>query len=135
MVFLISPMVRRTLSAICSALAPGAAKMPIATAGLLSSSERSAYSEAPSSIRAMSRRRVTAPPGSLFTMISPNSSSLCRRPWALIESCRSTLSVVGEPPTTPAAAWTFSWRMARTTSLAESPRSATLRGSSHTRIA
>jgi hypothetical protein len=42
MLFLISAMVARTLSEICSALAPGAAKMPIATAGLLSSSERRA---------------------------------------------------------------------------------------------
>jgi hypothetical protein len=35
--------------------------MGIAAADLLSSSERSAYSEAPSSMRAMSRSRVTSP--------------------------------------------------------------------------
>jgi hypothetical protein len=86
-------------------------------------------------MRATSRSRVTAPPASLFTMMSPNSSSVCSRPCALIESCRSIRSFVGEPPTMPAAACTFSPRMARTTSPADSPRSATLRGSSQTRIA
>jgi hypothetical protein len=39
---LMSAMVARTLSEIWIALEPGAAKMPIATAGLLSRSERSA---------------------------------------------------------------------------------------------
>src|SRR5919198_658074 len=98
MVFLISAIVRRTSSEICSALELGAAKIGTATAGLLSRSERSAYSEAPSSMRAMSRSRVTAPFGSVLTMMSPNSSSLCRRPCALIDSCRSILPCVGEAP-------------------------------------
>src|SRR5207244_8982960 len=86
MFFLISAIVRRTSSEICSALELGAAKIGTATAGLLSSSERSAYSDAPSSMRAMSRRRVIAPLGSVLTMMSPNSSSVWGRPWALIES-------------------------------------------------
>src|ERR1051326_6288332 len=60
MFLLISAIVRRTLSEIWIAFEPGAAKMPIATAGLLSSSERSAYSDAPSSTRAMSRSRDRA---------------------------------------------------------------------------
>jgi hypothetical protein len=77
---------------------------------------------------------VTAPPGSVFTMMSPNSSSVASRPRALIESCRLTSEPLGEAPTTPAAACTFCSRMERTTSLAERPRSATLRGSSQTRI-
>ena len=134
MFFLISAIVRRTSSEICSALELGAAKIGTATAGLLSSSERSAYSDAPSSMRAMSRRRVIAPLGSVLTMMSPNSSSVWSRPWALIESCRSTFSAPGDVPSTPAAAWTFCSRIARTTSLADRLRSATLRGSSHTRI-
>ena len=134
MLFLISAIVRRTSSEICSALEFGAAKIGMATAGLLSSSERSAYSEAPSSMRATSRSRVTAPFGSVLTMMSPNSSSLCRRPCALIESCRSSFSAEGEAPTTPAAACTFCSRMARTTSFADRLRSATLRGSSQTRM-
>src|SRR5678815_1940892 len=98
MFFLMSAIVLRTWSEIWSALEPGAAKMPIATAGLLSSSERSAYSEAPSSIRATSRSRVTAPLRSVLTMMSPNSSSLCRRPCALIESCKLVLSGASPAP-------------------------------------
>ena len=45
-------------------------------------------------MRAMSRSRVTALP-SLLTMMSPNSSSVCRRPCALTESCRSMRSGAG----------------------------------------
>jgi hypothetical protein len=81
-----SAIVARTSSEMLSAFEPGAWKMPMATASLLSRSERSAYSAAPSSIRAMSRSRVTSPFPPVFTMISPNSSWLCNRPWALIES-------------------------------------------------
>jgi hypothetical protein len=135
MFFLMSAIVRRTLSEICSALEPGAAKMPIATAGLLSSSERSAYSEAPSSIRATSR---SAGHGAVALGLDDDVAELFlarERPWALIESCRSVLSGAGEPPITPAAACTFWPRIARTTSLAERLCSATLPGSSQTRIA
>src|SRR6267143_770629 len=82
----------------------------------------------------MSRRRVIAPLGSVLTMMSAKSSSVASLPCALIESCRSSLSRVGDPPTTPAAAWTFCSRIARTTSFAERPRSATLRGSRQTRL-
>lgn len=82
----------------------------------------------------MSRRRVTAPSVPLLTMMSPNSSSLCRRPCALIESCMSTPDRPGEAPTTPAAACTFWPRIAATTSEAERPRCATFCGSSQTRI-
>jgi hypothetical protein len=85
-------------------------------------------------MRAMSRRRVTAPPASVLTMMSPNSSSDCKRPCALMDSCKSIFSTPGDAPITPAAACTFSPRMARTTSPADRLRSATLRGSSHTRI-
>jgi hypothetical protein len=108
--------------------------MPMATADLLSSSERSAYSEAPSSMRAMSRKRVISPLAPVLTTISPNSSSLCKRPWALMESWRSSPGNPGEAPTTPAAACTFCARISLTTSLAERPRSAAFCGSSQTRM-
>jgi hypothetical protein len=127
-------MVARTLSEIAIALEPGAWEIGIATAGLLSSSERNAYSEAPSSMRAMSRSRVISPLAPVLTTISPKSSSLCSRPWALIESWRSRPGKPGEAPTTPAAACTFCAWISRTTSPAERPRSATFCGSSHTRI-
>jgi hypothetical protein len=134
MVCLISAMVRRTSSEICSAFEFGAAKIGIATAGLLSRSERSAYSAAPSSMRATSRNRVTAPFGSVLSTMSPNSCSLESRPCALTESCRSRSAAPGDWPSTPAAACTFCSRIARTTSFAERSCSATLRGSSQTRI-
>ncbi len=51
-----SSMVLRTSSEIWMALDPGAWKIGIATADLLSSSERSAYSDAPSSMRDTSLR-------------------------------------------------------------------------------
>src|SRR5690606_12378819 len=73
-------MVWRTAADISSALAPGASMMAMATAGLLSSRDRSAYSEAPSSMRATSRRRVTPPSADVFRMMSPNSSSVRSRP-------------------------------------------------------
>jgi hypothetical protein len=41
---------------------------------------------APSSMRATSRRRVSRPSAPVRTTISPNSSSVARRPWALIET-------------------------------------------------
>ena len=52
--------------------APG--RSAIATADLLSSSERSAYSAAPSSMRATSRSRVICAAAPVLTMMSPNSS-------------------------------------------------------------
>jgi hypothetical protein len=82
----------------------------------------------------MSRRRVTAPSLPVLTMMSPNSSSFCSRPRALIDSCRSTPGRPGEAPMIPAAACTFWLRMAAVTSPGDRPRSATLCGSSHTRI-
>ena len=67
-------------------------------------------------------------------LVSPNSSSLCSRPCALTDICRSMPGTLGEAPTTPAAACTFCSRMACTMSLADSPRWATFCGSSQTRI-
>ena len=116
------------------ALEPGAWKIGTATAGLLSSSERSAYSDAPSSMRATSRRCVTSPLAPDLMTMSPNSSSVCRRPRALTESCRSRLGSPGDAPTTPAAACTFCARISLTTSLADRPSSATFCGSSQTRM-
>jgi hypothetical protein len=78
---------------------------------------------------------VTAPLLPVLTMMSPNSSSLWSRPCALIDSWVSMPGTPGDAPTTPAAACTFCSRIARTTSLADRPRSATFCGSSHTRIA
>ena len=127
-------MVARTLSEIAIAFEPGAWNTPMATAGLLSRSERSAYSDAPNSIRAMSRSRVTSPFVPVLTTMSANSSSLWSRPCALIESWRSSPGRPGEAPMTPAAACTFCARISFTTSVAERPRSATFCGSSHTRI-
>jgi hypothetical protein len=51
-----------------------------------------------------------------------------------MESCKSSPTSLGDDPTTPAAAWTFWARISRTTSEADSPRSATFCGSSQTRI-
>ncbi|XQU71160.1 hypothetical protein OJJOAM_003949 [Cupriavidus sp. H18C1] len=68
-------------------------------------------------------------------MMPPNSSSVFRRPCALTDSCRSVPGSDGEAPITPAATCTFCSRIARTTSLAASWRSAIFSGSSHTRIA
>ena len=36
----------------------------------------------------MSRSRVISPLAPVLTTISPNSSSLCNRPWALMESLK-----------------------------------------------
>ena len=68
--------VARTASAAASAFEPGAWNTPIATAGLLLSRLRSAYSAAPSSMRATSRSRVTAPSADVLTTMSPNSCSV-----------------------------------------------------------
>ena len=84
------------------------------------------------------RRRAAASPRRrlpVLTMMSPNSSSLCRRPCALIESWTSMPCTPGDAPTTPAATCTFWSRMAATTSLADKPRCATFCGSSQTRMA
>ena len=129
-----SVMDARTPSEIAIALEPGVAKIRMATASLLSSSDRSAYVAAPSSTRATSRSLVTAPSSVVLTMMSPNSSSVCRRPCALTDSWNSTSLEDGEPPITPAAAWTFCSWTAFKMSLADSPRSATFCGSSQTRI-
>src|SRR3990172_6746510 len=76
MLALSSAIAARTPSEIAIAFDPGAWKIGTATADLLSSSERKAYSEAPSSMRATSRSRVTCPFAPDLTTISPNSSSL-----------------------------------------------------------
>ena len=130
-----SSMVRRTRSDTSSALAPGDWKIGMATAGLLSSSERRPYSDAASSMRATSPRRVMPPSGDDFRMMSANSASVFSRPCALIDSCSGTSRALGEPPMTPAATCTFCSRIARTASLAVRPRCATFCGSSHTRMA
>ncbi len=83
MSFASSAMVARTSSEICSALEPGAWKIGMATADLLLSSERSAYSLAPSSMRATSLSRVTAPSGAVRMTMLPNSSGVVSRPCAL----------------------------------------------------
>lgn len=58
--------VLRTWSETCKAFAPGAWKIGIATACLLSSNERKPYWEAASSTRATSPNRVTAPSGAVL---------------------------------------------------------------------
>ena len=81
-----APSSARTWSDASRALVPGRWKMPIATAGWLSSRLRSAYSSAPSSTRPTSRTRVICPSGVARTTMSPNSSSVVSRPRALTES-------------------------------------------------
>jgi len=56
-----------------SAFEPGDWNTTMATAGLLSSSARSPYVPGPSSMRATSRRRVTAPSAPVLMMMLPNS--------------------------------------------------------------
>ena len=83
----------------------------------------------------MSRRCVTPPSGVVFTTMSPNSSSVCKRPRAFTDNCSGVPGSDGDAPITPAATCTFCSRIACTTSSADSPRCATFCGSSHTRIA
>ena len=94
-------MVLRTWSETCKALAPGAWKIGIATACLLSSNERKPYCEAASSTRATSPSRVTAPSAAVFKTISANSCSVLKRPCAFTESCKGEL--LGAAPMVPAA--------------------------------
>ena len=132
--FASSSIVARTSLDNCRSLAPGAAKIGIATADLLFSSERSAYELEPSSRRATSLSRVVPPSALVFKTMSPNSSTLCRRPTVLTVSWKSA-SLAGPWPMTPAATCTFCSRIAATTSPAVRLRSATFCGSSQTRIA
>ena len=67
------------------ALEPGRWKIGIATASWLLSKARRAYWLEPSSIRAMSLRRVISPFGPLRMITFSNSSSVTRRPWELID--------------------------------------------------
>jgi hypothetical protein len=78
---------------------------------------------------------VTAPSAEVRTTMSPNSSTVLRRPCALTDSCRSAPGSAGDWPITPAATCTFCSRMALTTSLVASWRSAIFSGFSHTRMA
>jgi ABC-type multidrug transport system ATPase subunit len=117
------------------AFEPGSCAIGSATAALLFSNERSAYSDAPSSSRATSRNCTRSPCAPFFTTMAPNSSSVARRPFVLINNSVSTGREVGCWPTEPAATWTFCSRIAATTSEAVRPLAATLFGSSHTRIA
>ena len=79
--FLLSSfIVLRTASDSSSAFAPGAWAIGIATADSLLSRLRSEYWPAPSSMRATSFSVVTPPSGSVFRTMSPNSSSVIRRP-------------------------------------------------------
>ncbi|MNF83244.1 hypothetical protein D3C84_655640 [compost metagenome] len=115
------------------ALEPGRWKIGMATAGWLLSSERRAYWLEPSSMRAMSFRRVISPLSPARTMMFSNSSSLTRRPWVLIDSWKLLSAAAGGAPRAPAATWRFCSRIASTTSEAVRPREATWCGSSHTR--
>ena len=113
---------------------PGAWKITTATAGWLLSSERNAYSEAPSSMRATSRRRVIWLFVPVFRTMSPNSSSVTSRPSAWIESVKSRAPGCGGAPIAPAETCTFCSRIARTISPAVIARAATWSGSSQMRI-
>jgi hypothetical protein len=79
----------------------------MATAGWLLSKERSAYWLEPSSIRAMSRRRVIEPSSPARMMMFSNSSSLTSRPWVLIDNWKSVAPGAGGAPSEPAATWRF----------------------------
>ncbi|MCY1433852.1 hypothetical protein D9M71_498920 [compost metagenome] len=125
----------RTSLPMATVLEPGACSTNSAAAGWLSSSARAAYSALPSSTRATSRRRVTAPSALVRTTMSPNSSVSRRRPCTLMDIWVVTSSRVGLAPMMPAAACRFSWRIAATTSLAARPRSLSFCGSSQMRMA
>jgi hypothetical protein len=114
--------------------APGASKIGIATLPLPSLRERSEYSEAPSSTRAMSRMRVSSPRAPVLTITSPNSSADSSRPCRLIDSWKSETPGCGGAPIDPAETWMFCSRSACTTSPAEMPREAVFSGSSQIRI-
>ena len=68
-------------------------------------------------------------------MISPNSSGVWRRPFAMSVRMRAFLSGAGDEPTVPSEACTFCALMAATISSALMPWAAQRLGSSHTRIA
>ncbi len=85
------------------ALEPGRWKIGMATAGWLFSNERRAYWLEPSSMRAMSFRRVISPSSPARTMMFSNSSSSTRRPWVLIDSWKSVAPGAGGAPSAPAA--------------------------------
>ena len=85
-------------------------------------------------MRATSRKWVVAPSAPVRTMMSPNCSTVCSRPWVFKVSWNCE-SLAGDAPTTPAATCTFCSRMAATMSEAIKPRAATFCGSSQTRIA
>ncbi len=115
------------------AFEPGRWKIGRATAGWLLSKERRAYWLEPSSMRAMSFRRVISPSSAARTTMFSNSSSSTSRPWVLIDNWKSVAPGAGGAPRAPAATWRFCSRMALTTSLAVRLREATLFGSSQTR--
>jgi len=124
-----------TASDTAIALLPGSWKIGTATAGLLSSKERKAYSLEPSSMRATWESSTCSPFCPRLTTILPNSSSSMRRPLVLICSCVSADCESGGCPIPPAATCTFCSRIALITSFAVKPRAAILSGSSQTRIA
>lgn len=93
----------RTRSEMAMALEPGRWNIGMATAGWLFSNERRAYWLEPSSMRAMSFRRVISPSSPARTMMFSNSSSSTRRPWVLIDSWKSVAPGAGGAPRAPAA--------------------------------
>ena len=127
-------MTSRTCEEASIAFEPGRCAIPIATADLLSSRLRSAYMFEPSSIRATSRRWVICPSGVARTTMSPNSSSVVRRPCALTSIWKVVFDGAGGAPRTPAATWMFCSRIDRTTSLVVSWRADSLSGSSQMRM-
>ena len=89
----------------------------------------------PSSTRATSRRRVTAPSLPVFSTMAPNSSGVSRRPRAFTSSCVVAPVGCGEAPMAPADTWMFCSWMAPMMSSAVRPRFAAWSGSIQTRIA
>ena len=77
------------------ALEPGDWKIGMATAGLLSSSERSPYCEASISTRATSLRRVMTPFVALDDDVARIARARCRRPSTLIGSLQLAGLAVG----------------------------------------
>src|SRR5688572_26372166 len=100
--FFNSAILSRTLFDSSMAFDPGSWKIGIAAAALLLSKLRSEYSAAPSSTRATSLSSVVSPFGPVLTTMLPNSSSVTRRPLALMLSSNAC-SLLGCAAIVPAA--------------------------------
>ena len=119
-----------------SAFEPGIWKTASTTLGLVPKKADDEYCSAPSSMRATSRRRTTAPLGGVGADddVAEFAAGRLSRPAALTCISNGVPAGAGDWPILPAATWTFCSAMAFCTSTAVMPRLASLSGSSQTRI-